>query len=86
MAKLLNSNQPAADNIVRMEHIYKTFNRGSVNEVVLFTDFNLSINKGEFVSVVGSNGSGKTTLLNILCGTTAIDSGRIFLKTKTLEK
>jgi len=69
-----------------MEHIYKTFNRGSVNEVVLFTDFNLSINKGEFVSVVGSNGSGKTTLLNILCGTTAIDSGRIFLKNQDIGK
>lgn len=75
MSKLLKS-----DDIVTIEHLYKTFNRGSVNEVVLFTDFNLSIKEHEFVSVVGSNGSGKTTMLNILCGTTGIDSGRIYLR------
>ena len=34
----------------------------------LFQDFNLNIEKGEFVSVVGSNGSGKTSMLNIICG------------------
>lgn len=87
MAKLQNSRQPAvANNIVKMEHIYKTFNKGSVNEVVLFTDFNLDINEGEFVSVVGSNGSGKTTMLNILCGTTAIDSGKIFVRNQDVGK
>lgn len=78
--------QAAAENIVRMEHIYKTFNKGSVNEVVLFTDFNLAIHQGEFVSVVGSNGSGKTTMLNILCGTTEIDSGKIFLRNQEIDK
>lgn len=72
------------DDIVTMQHIYKTFNKGSVNEVVLFTDFNLTIKEHEFVSVVGSNGSGKTTLLNILCGTTAIDSGKIYLRDRDI--
>jgi putative ABC transport system ATP-binding protein len=66
--------------LVQLEHIYKTFNKGSVNEVVLFTDFNLSVRKGEFVSIVGSNGSGKTTLLNIVCGNIGIDSGNIILR------
>ncbi|HHV50562.1 MAG TPA: ATP-binding cassette domain-containing protein [Clostridiales bacterium] len=65
--------------MARMEHIYKTFNKGTVNEVVLFSDFNLSIAKGDFVSVVGSNGSGKTTMLNILCGFTEVDSGKVYL-------
>jgi len=65
--------------LARMEHIYKTFNKGTVNEVVLFSDFNLSIAKGDFVSVVGSNGSGKTTMLNILCGFTDVDSGKVYL-------
>lgn len=86
MSNILNSDNFYPDNIVRMEHIYKTFNRGSVNEVVLFTDFNLSIMKGEFVSVVGSNGSGKTTMLNILCGTTGIDGGKIYLKGQEIGK
>ncbi|NLN81281.1 MAG: ATP-binding cassette domain-containing protein [Clostridiales bacterium] len=72
--------------MVQMEHIYKTFNKGSVNEVVLFSDFNLSIDKGEFISVVGSNGSGKTTMLNILCGFTDIDSGRILLRGSDISR
>ncbi|MGL4607093.1 MAG: ABC transporter ATP-binding protein [Eubacteriaceae bacterium] len=66
--------------IVRMEHINKTFNPNSINEVVLFKDFNLAINQGEFLSVVGSNGSGKTTILNILCGSIPMDSGKVFVK------
>jgi putative ABC transport system ATP-binding protein len=86
MPKLLNSNEHSNNSIVEMQHIYKTFNKGSVNEVVLFTDFNLNITQGEFVSVVGSNGSGKTTMLNILCGTTEIDSGKIFLKGQDIGK
>lgn len=76
----------SAETFVRLEHIHKTFNKGSVNEVVLFTDFCLTIGKGEFVSVVGSNGSGKTTMLNILCGTTEIDSGRIYVKDREIGK
>lgn len=64
---------------VGLHHICKTFNPGSVNEVVLFADFNLDINKNQFVAVVGSNGSGKTTILNLLCGSIPADSGEITL-------
>jgi putative ABC transport system ATP-binding protein len=85
MLKHKNSNNISPDNIITLEHLYKTFNKGSVNEVILFTDFNLSIKKHEFVSVVGSNGSGKTTMLNIICGTTGIDSGKIFLRSKEIS-
>ena len=69
----MQNNEP----LVRMEHIYKTFNPDSVNEVVLFQDFNLNIEKGRFVSVIGSNGSGKTTILNLLCGSLPVDQGKI---------
>lgn len=55
----------------------KSYNQGTVNETCLFTDFNLSIKTGDFVSVVGSNGSGKTSLLNIICGSIPVDSGSI---------
>ncbi len=65
------------DNFVSFEHVSKTFNAGSVNQNVIFSDFNLSIPKGSFVSVVGSNGSGKTTMLNLLCGSLPVDSGTI---------
>ena len=48
--------------MLELKHIDKYYNPGSVNEMCLFKDFNLTIEKGEFVSVVGSNGSGKTSL------------------------
>ena len=65
--------------LVQLQHIDKTFNRGSVNEKVLFTDFSLNIRKNDFVSVVGSNGSGKTTMLNLICGSLPCDSGAILV-------
>ena len=52
--------------MIELSHIDKTFNAGTVNESVLFTDFNLSIHNDDFISVIGSNGSGKTTMLNLL--------------------
>ncbi|MDL2318306.1 ATP-binding cassette domain-containing protein, partial [Eubacteriales bacterium OttesenSCG-928-A19] len=63
--------------MVCMSHIAKEFGRGSVNEKTVFTDFSLTIRKGDFVSVIGSNGSGKTTMLNLLCGSIPADSGTI---------
>jgi putative ABC transport system ATP-binding protein len=71
--------------LVRMEHINKTYNPGSVHEKAMFRDFNLHVRKGAFVSVVGSNGSGKTTLLNLLCGSLPLDSGRIEVAGRRLD-
>ena len=45
----------------------------------MFENFNLTIQDGEFVSVIGSNGSGKTSMLNIICGTIPVDSGSILV-------
>lgn len=59
---------------------------GTVNEMCLFNNFNLSVNEGEFVSVVGSNGSGKTSMLNIICGSIDIDDGSIFVENKNITK
>jgi putative ABC transport system ATP-binding protein len=57
--------------------INKYYNHGTVNEMCLFENFNLTIENQQFVSVVGSNGSGKTSLLNIICGSIPLDSGSI---------
>ena len=47
--------------MLELKHIHKYYNTGTVNEMCLFEDFNLTIRDHEFVSVVGSNGSGKTS-------------------------
>ena len=62
--------------MLELRNIHKYYNPGTVNEMCLFEDFNLTINQGEFVSVVGSNGSGKTSMLNIICGSIPVESGR----------
>ena len=65
--------------MLELININKNYNPGSVNELCLFRDFNLTVKDGEFVSVVGSNGSGKTSMLNIICGSIAVDSGKILI-------
>ena len=54
--------------MLELRKIDKYYNPGTVNEMCLFHQFDLKVEQGEFVSVVGSNGSGKTSMLNILCG------------------
>jgi putative ABC transport system ATP-binding protein len=65
--------------MLELKNINKFYNPGTVNEMCLFRDFNLTIQEGEFVSVVGSNGSGKTSMLNIICGSIPMDQGRIII-------
>ena len=65
--------------MLELKNIEKFYNAGTVNEMCLFEDFNLSIADGQFVSVVGSNGSGKTSMLNIICGSIPLDRGRILI-------
>lgn len=63
--------------MLEFNHINKYYNAGTVNEMCLFQNFSLTIQDGEFVSVVGSNGSGKTSMLNIICGSIPLDDGSI---------
>ena len=63
--------------MLELQHIHKMYNPGTINEICLFEDFNLKIEDGQFVSVVGSNGSGKTSMLNIICGSIPVDAGKI---------
>lgn len=70
--------------MLELNNIFVSFNKGTVDEMPLFEDFNFSVKKGEFVSVVGSNGSGKTTLLNLICGSLMPDSGSVSLMDKNI--
>lgn len=70
--------------MLELKNIHKVYSAGTINESCLFQDFNLSINKAEFVSVVGSNGSGKTSMLNIICGSIDVDQGQILVGNKDI--
>lgn len=72
--------------MLKLENICKTFNIGTVNESTLFSNFNLEIKKGEFISVIGSNGSGKTTMLNLICGSIPLDRGNIVVQGQNINK
>ena len=72
--------------MLELRNIEKYYNPGTVNEMCLFNDFNLKIEKGEFISVVGSNGSGKTSMLNLICGSVPVDGGKILIGDKDITR
>ena len=72
--------------MLELKNIHKFYNPGTVNEMCLFENFNLSVPTGQFVSVVGSNGSGKTSLLNLICGSIDLDGGQVLIDGKDIAK
>lgn len=68
-----------------IRHVSKTFAKGTVNEHVALKDVNLHLDKGEFVTIVGSNGAGKSTLFNMICGSFMQDGGTISLDGKDIS-
>ncbi|MEG0468938.1 MAG: ATP-binding cassette domain-containing protein, partial [Longicatena sp.] len=72
--------------MLKIQHVRKTFNKNSANEVVLFTDLNVEINEGEFVTIIGSNGSGKSTFFNIISGNIQQDTGTLTFKGNDISR
>lgn len=72
--------------MLELKEIQKYYNPGTVNEMCLFDHFNLKVEKGDFISVVGSNGSGKTSMLNIICGSIAAESGQILMDGRDITR
>ena len=72
--------------MLELKHIHKYYNAGTVNEMCLFQDFNLTIKDRQFFSVVGSNRSRKTSMLNLICGSIPLDDGQIFIGGKDITK
>ena len=65
--------------MLELRNLHKTFAKGTVNAHVALDGVNLKLEKGEYVTMIGSNGAGKTTLFNAICGTFQCDAGRIIL-------
>lgn len=65
--------------MLELRHISKTFYPGTVHEKTALQDLSLTLQTGDFVTILGSNGAGKSTLFNAVAGGFAVDSGRIVL-------
>ena len=65
--------------MLKVEHIYKTFNPGTPNAKTAISDLSVELEKGDFVTIIGSNGAGKSTLFNAIAGSFYVDEGNIFL-------
>ena len=65
--------------MLELKNIYKTFNPGTVNEKVALNGLELTLEEGDFVTVIGGNGAGKSTMLNAVAGVWPIDMGRILI-------
>ena len=65
--------------MLEIQNIYKTFNRGRVNEKKALDGVNLNLNPGDFVTIIGGNGAGKSTTLNAIAGTWLVDEGKIIV-------
>ena len=63
--------------MLEVRNIFKTFNLGTINEKIALRGVNLSLEEGDFVTVIGGNGAGKSTLLNAIAGVWPVDKGSI---------
>ena len=65
--------------MLRIQHVSKTFNAGTITEKKALHDVCLDLAPGDFVTVIGGNGAGKSTLLNLIAGVYTADEGTIVL-------
>lgn len=65
--------------MLEIKDVSKVFNCGTVNEKKALDGLNLTLNEGDFVTVIGGNGAGKSTMLNIIAGVYSVDGGRIII-------
>ena len=71
--------------MLEIRNIYKTFNKGTINEKKALNGVNLTLNEGDFVTIIGGNGAGKSTTLNAVAGVWPVDSGKILIDGKDVS-
>ena len=72
--------------MLKISHVSKTFNPGTVNEKQALSDLNLHLEPEDFVTIIGGNGAGKSTLLNAVAGTWFVDEGSILIDGNDVTK
>jgi len=65
--------------MLELKNVWKVFNAGTVNEKQALRGVDLTLNDGDFVTVIGGNGAGKSTMLNAVAGTYGVDAGSIII-------
>ncbi len=70
--------------MLEVKNLKKVFNPGTVNERVALNGINLTLNDGDFVTVIGGNGAGKSTMLNCIAGVYPADEGSILSNGKDI--
>lgn len=65
--------------MLEIKDIHKTFNEGTINEKKVFEGLSLTLEDGDFVTVIGGNGAGKSTMLNIVAGAYPVDEGQVII-------
>lgn len=72
--------------MLEIKNVHKTFNPGTVNEKHALNGINLTLNEGDFVTVIGGNGAGKSTMLNMIAGVYPVDCGSIIIDGQDVTK
>ncbi len=70
--------------MLRLVNVRKVFNAGTVNEKVALDGVSLTVNDGDFATIIGSNGAGKSTLFNCIGGSFYVDEGSVFLDDRNI--
>ena len=68
--------------MLEIKDVFKTFNKGTVNEKVALNGVDIKLNDGDFCTIIGGNGAGKSPMLNAIAGVWPVDRGVIFLGDK----
>ncbi len=70
--------------VLQLNQIHKVFNEGTPDEKIALDTINLTLNEGDFVTVIGSNGAGKSTLMNIISGVMIPDVGAVYIDSQNV--
>ena len=72
--------------MLELKNIYKTIKTGSIIEQRALNGINLTLEDGDFVTIIGGNGAGKSTMLNAIAGVWPVDSGSVIIDGEDITK